>query len=164
LSDQLFQSLVAALGRLGEQREAARDLQQRLFNGQDQVAVHGEPGFHACREGSATVSPESCLLLPRAVLHQVKESALTLASFTANGVYNALVSTMCIQKNKKMKRPAGRSNGVLRLCRSRKTYTVYPYKRWGSVAGLTYHLQGSTPYWIRFPRKTYRPLPTKDVT
>jgi hypothetical protein len=43
--------------------------------------------------------------------------------------------------------------------------TVYPpYKRWGSVVDLTRHLQGSTPYGIRFSHKTYRPSPTKDVT
>jgi hypothetical protein len=41
----------------------------------------------------------------------------------------------------------------------------YPlYKRWGSVAELTCHLQGSTPCGIRFSHKTYRPAPTKDVT
>jgi hypothetical protein len=45
-------------------------------------------------------------------------------------------------------------------------YTVYPpYKRWGSVAELTCPLKGSTPYvGLRFPHKTYNPLPTKDVT
>jgi hypothetical protein len=44
-------------------------------------------------------------------------------------------------------------------------YTVYPpFKRWGSVAELTCHLQDSTPSGIRFSHKTYRPSPTKDVT
>jgi hypothetical protein len=43
-------------------------------------------------------------------------------------------------------------------------YSTPPHKRWGSVAELTYHLQGSTPYGIRFSHKTYRPSPTKDVT
>jgi hypothetical protein len=42
--------------------------------------------------------------------------------------------------------------------------SVYPYKRWGSVAELTCHLQGSTRYGIRFSHETYRPSPTKDVT
>jgi hypothetical protein len=39
-----------------------------------------------------------------------------------------------------------------------------PYKLWGSVAELTCHLQGSTPYGVKFSPKTYRPSPTKDVT
>jgi hypothetical protein len=39
-----------------------------------------------------------------------------------------------------------------------------PYKRWGSVAELTWHLQGSTPYGRRFSHKIYRPSPTKDIT
>jgi hypothetical protein len=43
-------------------------------------------------------------------------------------------------------------------------YSIPPYKRWASVAELTCHLQGSTPYGIRFSHRTYRPLPTKDVT
>jgi hypothetical protein len=38
-----------------------------------------------------------------------------------------------------------------------------PYKRWGSVAEITCHLQGSTPNGIRFSHKTYRPSATKDV-
>jgi hypothetical protein len=43
-------------------------------------------------------------------------------------------------------------------------YSLPPYKWWGSVAELTCHLQGSTPYGIRFSHKTYRPSPTKGVT
>jgi hypothetical protein len=43
-------------------------------------------------------------------------------------------------------------------------YSIPPYKRWGSVAELTCHLQGSTSYGIRLSHKTYRPSPNKDVT
>jgi hypothetical protein len=43
-------------------------------------------------------------------------------------------------------------------------YSNPPYKRWGSVAELTCHLQDPTPSAIRFSRKIYRPSPTKDVT
>jgi hypothetical protein len=45
-----------------------------------------------------------------------------------------------------------------------KHYSLLPYKRWGTVAELTCHLQASTPYGIRFSHKTYRPSPTKDLT
>jgi hypothetical protein len=45
-----------------------------------------------------------------------------------------------------------------------KNYSILLYKRWGSVADLTCHLQGSTPYGIRFSHKSYRPSPTKAVT
>jgi hypothetical protein len=38
------------------------------------------------------------------------------------------------------------------------------YKRWGSVAELTCHLQGTTAYGIRISHKTYRPSPTRNVT
>jgi hypothetical protein len=43
-------------------------------------------------------------------------------------------------------------------------YSIPPYKRWGSVAELTCHLQSSTPHGTKFSHKTYRPSPTKDVT
>jgi hypothetical protein len=43
-------------------------------------------------------------------------------------------------------------------------YSIPPCKRWGPVAELTRHLQGSTPSGIRFSHKNYRPSPTKDVT
>jgi hypothetical protein len=43
-------------------------------------------------------------------------------------------------------------------------YIIPLYKRWGSVEELTCHLQGSTPYGIKFFHKTYRPSPDKDVT
>jgi hypothetical protein len=42
--------------------------------------------------------------------------------------------------------------------------SIPPYKRWGSVAEPTSHLQGSTSYEIRFSHKTYRRSPTKHVT
>jgi hypothetical protein len=42
-------------------------------------------------------------------------------------------------------------------------YSIPLYKLWGLVAELICHLQGSTPYEIRFSHKTYRPSPTKDV-
>jgi hypothetical protein len=41
---------------------------------------------------------------------------------------------------------------------------VSPYKRWGSVAELKCHLQGSTLSGIRFSHNAYRPSPTNDVT
>jgi hypothetical protein len=44
------------------------------------------------------------------------------------------------------------------------SYSIPPSKRWGSVVELTCHLQDSTPYGIKFSRKTYRPSPTKGVT
>jgi hypothetical protein len=44
------------------------------------------------------------------------------------------------------------------------TYSTPPYKRWGSVAELTCHLQGSNLYGIRLSHKIYRPSLTKDVT
>jgi hypothetical protein len=43
-------------------------------------------------------------------------------------------------------------------------YSISPYKRWGSVAELKCHLQGSNHYGMSFSHKTYRPSPTKDVT
>jgi hypothetical protein len=42
-------------------------------------------------------------------------------------------------------------------------YSMPPYKRWGSVAELTCHLQDSTTCGIRCSHKTNRPSPTKDV-
>jgi hypothetical protein len=42
--------------------------------------------------------------------------------------------------------------------------SMTPYKRWGSVAEVACHVQGSTPYGIRFSHEFYRPSPTKDVT
>jgi hypothetical protein len=42
-------------------------------------------------------------------------------------------------------------------------HSIPPYKRWGSVAELTCHLQSSTLYGIRLSHKTHRPSPTKDV-
>jgi hypothetical protein len=51
-------------------------------------------------------------------------------------------------------------------CFDAKSFQIQytPSKRWGSVVELTCHLQGSTPYGIRFFHKTYRPSPTKDVS
>jgi hypothetical protein len=43
-------------------------------------------------------------------------------------------------------------------------YDVTPCKRWGSVAELICHLQGSIFYGIKSSHKCYRPSPTKDVT
>jgi hypothetical protein len=42
--------------------------------------------------------------------------------------------------------------------------SIPPYKRWGSVAELTCHLQNSTRYGIIFSHKAYRPSLIKDVT
>jgi hypothetical protein len=56
------------------------------------------------------------------------------------------------------------SGGKLTVEASRGEYSIPSYKRWGSLAELTWHSQCSTPYGIRFSHKIYRPSPTKDVT
>jgi hypothetical protein len=43
-------------------------------------------------------------------------------------------------------------------------YSQPPYKRWGPVAELTCHIQGSTPYGITFSHETFRPLSTQNFT
>jgi hypothetical protein len=43
-------------------------------------------------------------------------------------------------------------------------HNIRPYKWWGSVAEMTCHLQGPTPYGVKFFHKTYRPSTTKDIT
>jgi hypothetical protein len=58
-----------------------------------------------------------------------------------------------------LRKPSFKYNYVY-LC----IYSIPPFKRWGSVAELTCHSQGSIPYETRFSHKTYRPSPTKNVT
>jgi hypothetical protein len=91
--------------------------------------------------------------------------ALFVATPRSIAPHVTLLARLCIllQLTEASSIPAYIGCGPLGCCfHTCNTYGIPPYKRWGWVAELTCHLQGSTPSGIRFSHKTTSP--TRDVT